>query len=94
MVRRRSANRGQGHPPTVRETAVPELFDAPASQHLFQEVVGLPDIKIETPPGRVSDNRLFMRRRPAARDLINRPLPGLRAVDGLLAANRRKLRSS
>ncbi len=32
------ARRGQRHPLTVRETAVPELLDTPGSQHLFQAV--------------------------------------------------------
>ena len=38
MVGADDADRGQRHPPTVRETAVPELLDTPASQHLFQAV--------------------------------------------------------
>ena len=38
MVGAGDADRGQRHPPTVRETAAPDLLDTPASQHVFQAV--------------------------------------------------------
>ena len=59
MVGADDADRGQRHPPTVRETAVPELLDTPASQHLFQAVAACRKSR-SGPVGRVPENRSIL----------------------------------